>query len=110
MIETFTLVVLSPTSTQESSSCVQFERASMTGEQLEALASWQLVEPDGVCSDGGFSTTTITVVDRYGLSRSYQDCGCTELPAQCGLTKAPVVMLPDVIADFPTTGALPCTG
>jgi len=109
VIETYSLVVLSPTSSQESTSCAQFERDTMTQAQLEALAGWLLVEPDGACSEGGYSYTTVTVVDRYGRSRSYKDCGCLETPSQCGETKAPVVMVPDVIADFPTTGALPCT-
>lgn len=109
VIETYSLMVLSPTSSQESTSCTQFERDTMTQAQLEALAGWLLVEPDGACSEGGYSYTTVTVVDRYGRSRSYKDCGCLETPSQCGETKAPVVMVPDVIADFPTTGALPCT-
>ncbi|GEM_PF-6593025 len=109
VIQTYTLVVLSPTSTQESTTCTRFERDTMTGAQLEALASWRLVEPDGACSEGGYTYTTVTVVDRSGLRRSYKDCGCLEAPSQCGETKAPVVMVPDVVADFPTTGALPCT-
>ncbi|HVJ17718.1 MAG TPA: hypothetical protein VM686_19990 [Polyangiaceae bacterium] len=62
-----------------SRSCVTWDRAELSEDQLAALEAIELVPLDGRCTSDGFSYEQLTVFDMEGGEVVYRDTGCDYL-------------------------------